>query len=236
LKQSLSLPNYRAEFARGAANHTALAFARSASDVLRALAVESPLSPGERNAIVRALVLEKRVRTHPLWPALLLLAFEPAMRRLRLRLSASGVDDLDEVIQASLLGAAATVRTDGNAVVLRLHRAMARAVFKHATGQDAAATEETLPPTQQASIPWHEDQEPFVHYAAREVVRISASIPGATTALFVRARFVDVSVGVEGEAPSSPEERQALRHRLHVRNSRALVRLRAALETEGIDE
>jgi hypothetical protein len=205
-------------------------------DVLRALAVESPLSPGERNAIVRALVLEKRAGTHPLWPALLLLAFAPAMRRLRLRLAGSGLHDVDELILASLLGAATTVRTDGHAVVLGLHRAMARAVFKHAKAQDTAATEETLPPTQQARIPWHEDQEPFVHCAAREVVRISASIPGATTALFVRARFVDVSVGVEGEEPTSPEERQALRNRLYARNSRALVRLRAALKTEGTDE
>jgi hypothetical protein len=229
LQQSISSPHYCAEFARGVGRHPALAFCRCAQDVLGALAAQSQLSHGERNDIVRALVLEKRAGPHPLWPALLLLAFEPAMWRLRRRLSKSGLDDLDALIMASLVGAAETVRTDGHAVVLRIHRAMVRAVLKHAMAKHPDATDEELPEAPQASIPWYEDQEPFVHCAAREVLRVSASIPGATAAVFARAGFVGVSVVAEGEPSLSAKERRAVRHRSYAKNRRALVRLRMAL-------
>jgi hypothetical protein len=162
-------------------------------------------------------------------PALLLLAFEPAMRRLRRRLSKCALDDVDALIMASLIGAAETVRTDGHAVIMRLHRAMVRAVLKHAVAKYPGTTDEELPETQQASIPWHEDQEPFVRCAAQEVLRISASIPGATAAVLARAGYVGAGVVVEGEPSRSAKEPRAVRNRLYAKSRRALVQLRTAL-------
>jgi hypothetical protein len=227
-----TLPRYRSELARAAAEQPALAPYPEAGAVLAALGRGSALSHAERDGIVRALVSEKQASAHPLWPAMLILAFEPALRRLCLRVdAATRGEDVEQELVGSLLEAAATVRVSATPLVMTLHRATARKFFRRLHARTPRGVEVALD-EQTPEVPWHCEQPAFVQCAAREVLRACERLPGATAAALARAGVGPGAERGEMQPEASPAEAKRARDRLRHRGDRVLARVRKAL---GVD-
>jgi hypothetical protein len=230
-----TLPRHRSEFARAKDDHPAFESFGGPGDVLTALGRASALSHGERNEIVRSLVLETQWSSHPLWAALLILAFEPALWGLRRRVGgAVAGEDVDQELVESLLEAASTMNVGLAPVVLTLQRSTARKFFQRLRarwpkGVDVPLDDET------PEVPWHREQPAFVQCAAREVLRVCERVPGATAAALNRAGIAPSAETPDSSRPAAPSAAEArrLRDRLRHRDARVLARVRKALGVEG---
>ena len=222
-----SLPRYAADFARVSARRPALASYPDAEAVLAALAITSELDADQRAEIVRAFVAEKQASKHPLWVAMLLLAFAPAMFGLR-----SGLvrrhpeDEVDQVLVASLLEAADAVQPEtAKCILLSIRQGMTRGALRKLRVDDPGALVPLCDDTV-GDVPWWADAQPFVACAAREVLEASKRVRGAPEALGQLSVF-----GRKKKVPRSEttaEERGGMRS-LQQRNNRAVSRLRKSL-------
>jgi hypothetical protein len=129
LKQSLSTPSNLRVFAETAPRHAALAGYASPRAVLDALGPASALTICERDAILVAILDEVRATKASLWQAVVVVAFEPMLVRIRTRLGQPKVtrfgrsesDDLDQRVLLAILEAASAKRVTSHAArVLRL--------------------------------------------------------------------------------------------------------------------
>jgi hypothetical protein len=228
-----TLPRYRSELNRAKAEHPALASYADAEAVLAALAQHSALSDIERDAIVRALVLEKQSSTDPLWGAMLILVFQPALLILRGRVHGRAAEDVDQAVVESLLEAAASVRGDVGPLVLTLHRATVRKFFQRLRARTPRG-EEVCFDDQTPEVPWHLDQPAFVECAAREVLFACERVPGATAAALARAGLT--STLEQSEIPPVPlgaGETRRMRDRVRHRHARAIARVRKTLRVDA---
>jgi hypothetical protein len=235
LLQSLrfTLPRYRSEFSRAKAERPALASYADAEAVLAALAQHSALSDTERDAIVRALVLEKQSSTHPLWGAILILTFQPALFLLRGRVHGRAAEDVDQALVESLLEATASVRGDVGPLVLTLHRATVRKFFQRLRARTPRGEEVCLDDNA-AEVPWYLDQPAFVECAAREVLFACERVPGAADAVLARAGLTStLEQGEIAPVPLDPGETRRMRDRVRHRHARAIARVRKTLRVDA---
>ena len=120
LKKSLS--RHADVFAEGRSRHRALAGFDSPAAVLTAVSSSSSLTVEERDVIYVAILAELRLTKHTLWQSLLLVAFEPMLARVRVRLGRPDSEDLDQRIFLAFLEAAQSLHVTSYAArVLRLH-------------------------------------------------------------------------------------------------------------------
>jgi len=127
--------------ARGLASaherNAVLAMFATPGAVLDALAASSPLAMTERNAIVVALLTEHQRASHPLWPALLMCAFEGMLAKLRRRVGGPRDLDLDQRVLGAFLEALASVRPSPY-VLLAIRRATEESLFRVLRAERAA--------------------------------------------------------------------------------------------------
>jgi hypothetical protein len=120
-------------FNAGTKRRPALKAHRNVASVLKALSDESENTYPAREALMRALIAEHRKSGEALWSSMLLVAFYPALRRLRSRLVSDTVPgyELDQLVVTSFLASLTelpfTDRTDR--VAMRLRQRTQRQVF-----------------------------------------------------------------------------------------------------------
>jgi len=96
---------YRRRFDEAKGYHSVLAHHEDVASVLAVLSDESQQRYWEREAITRALVVEHQRRPHPLWSAVLVVAYYPMLLRLRVRTvsDAMSPEELDQQVVACFL-------------------------------------------------------------------------------------------------------------------------------------
>jgi hypothetical protein len=225
-----TLSRHHAEFQRAASFRTVLAGHGDPQAVLAAMKRGSTLCDAERDAIVRALVLERAANAHPLWSTMLILVFAPALLRLRQRVGHGRVEDLEPMLVQSLLEAVDGVSARSAAVVLAVQRATARKLFQKLRARRPGAEQPFDPRTPE--VPWHREPTAFVVCAAREVLRACARVPGATEAAMACAGMAEQGdeAGDAREATrATAAERRLARKRVQQRHARVLSRVREEL-------
>jgi len=114
--------------------HPVLAGHESLLSVLEALGAPGRCPVAERDALVRALIAEQQREPRPLWATVLLVAFQPMLRRLRGRLVCSALagQDLDQLVVAAFLETVATFPLDrqGAPTLLCVRQLTARWIFR----------------------------------------------------------------------------------------------------------
>src|SRR5580700_8786798 len=118
LAKSTASGSYARIFAQAAPRYPALAAYDSPRAVLDVLQGDSSFTVEERDAILVALLAELRASKEKVWQALLVLAFEPMLVRIRARLGQpkvtrfgrSQADDLDQRVLLAFLEEAGTQR------------------------------------------------------------------------------------------------------------------------------
>ncbi len=222
-----TLARHPSELARGAARHAALRRYPDAEALLAALALDSALSLPEREALVRALVIETQASRHAVWSTLLLLAFQPALHGMRKRAHVERSDDIEATLMQCLLESVATVRVTTGALVLTLYRATARRFFRQVRTARRVGKEvpvnERLP-----DIPWHREPDAFVKCAAREILRACEDIPDATSAVLEQVGETPVDETNGGATRRERDRRRKKRQRVL-----AQVRWRLGVTPEG---
>ena len=229
-----TLPRYTPELVRAAARDARLAPFVDPASVLWALRPASRLSDEQRDGIVGALITEKQSSPHPLWSTMLILAFEPAIRRLRSRLKAGGSEEAEQTVIFALLEAAETVPVDGASVALNVQRAMARNAFRSLRALRNQGTRVPLDEMLDEDLPevsWRIDQSAFVRCAVREILRASAGGPGEAETLVAGAGVVTTPERFSPEqAALPPREKKRVHSRIRQRSRRAVARLRKTLD------
>lgn len=208
-----TLRHHPAELARAAVRHAALALYPDGDAVLSALRLDSALSPTEREALVRALVIETQSSRHALWSTLLVLAFEPALNGMRKRAHVDRGEDVDATLMQCLLESVAAVRVTTGSLVVTLYRATARRFFRQVRAGRRPGKEvrvdERVP-----EIPWHREPDAFVKCAAREVLRACESIPGAMSAVLEQVGETPVDETGGGSTRRERDRRRKKRQRV----------------------
>ena len=149
---------------------------RTTAALLAALSLDSSLPLGDRQELVRALVTLHRSTRHPVWSALLLLAFRPMLLSLRAR-DCGPKDDRDARILAAFLQAIACTPLAGQPVFIALHRATARAVCQAVRAQRVHAETVAFDTAADPSVLPHGEPGPFVACLAREMAtRLVAAV------------------------------------------------------------
>jgi hypothetical protein len=198
-----------------------------AKAVLGALGNTSPLTMVERDALVRSLAARRRSSPHPRWPTLLILAFEPALRRLRRRTRWSGAEDLDPMLVEAFLEAVDATSLRSAAFVLSVQRATARKLFQKLRARRTAFLESELG-DEATDVPWHREPSAFTRCATHEVLRACARVPGGTEAAFTQAGLIDPPT-----SGTTSRARRMARDRARQRVERTLSRVRKELADHG---
>jgi hypothetical protein len=160
---------YDSVFQRAKAGEFAFRSYPTAGALHEVLAMKSYLLPEERHLLARALVRSQRAAAHPLWQALLLRAFEPLLRRLRMR-DRGATEDRDQRVLHAFLHAVATLPVSCGPVFVAIGRATARELFGAVRREARGAEGETFDEHAAAIAPLpHQDAHPFVACLAREV-------------------------------------------------------------------
>lgn len=89
--------------------HPVLAAYPDPANVLEALASSSPLPVEQRSVLVFALARAQRTRPHPVWQGLLVLAFEPMLRRIYRALGLLCVSDREQRLLLAFLEAVVVI-------------------------------------------------------------------------------------------------------------------------------
>jgi hypothetical protein len=208
-----TLVRYPSELARGATRHPSLQPYPNGEAVLAALALDSALSPTEREALVRALVIEMQASRHAVWSTLLILAFQPALNGMCKRAHVERSEDIEATLMQFLLESVAAVRVSTGPLVLTLYRATARRYFRQVRAGRRPGKEvpvdERVP-----EIPWHREPDAFVKCAAREVLRACEDIPGATSAVLEQVGETPVDETRGGATRRERDRRRKKRQRV----------------------
>lgn len=148
----------------------------TAVDLMEALSPESSRSISERQEAVVWLLRRQRTAGHPLWQALLALAFAPMLRRLRRRVRSP--EDADGRVLLAFFETVANLRATGRFVFLAVRRATTRALFPRRSGEI-----ETVPldDEEMPARPLHVDPSPFTVCLAHEVADRLARATGEGT-------------------------------------------------------
>jgi len=215
-------------------------------------AARSPERYAERDEVARSLIREQQRRPHPLFGAMLTLAYLPMLRRLRRRIlgDAFAGDDLDQMVLHAFLETVAAIDLEAHPdrTSLRLRQATARRVFSQLRARQQEPT--CALPDQLDRVeprPW-----PEARPAGKDTRDLSVGDDDRDERLALLRRYIerersprsdDVELLsrtlVRGECLAAQVERR-FRHlpaterkkmyqRLKRRHSRALARLRSTL-------
>ena len=172
----LSLSRHQSHYAAARGRLASLATFTTAKELVAALHQSSPLREAARYDAIAALLREHRTNPHPLWSALLILAFAPMLRQLRSRLGYPRDEDRDQRVLLAFVEAMATVRPDVYAAVA-LTRATKKAVF---AGAKTEAAESAPTPFDDEQYSRHHPLADTLHecraeagLAARNVARLA---------------------------------------------------------------
>ena len=126
------LPRFEAHYANAHLRRPTLRAFPTTTALVAALEQHSPVPASTKCAAIADVLAEHRAHPHPLWPALLVLAFAPMLHRLRTRVGGRRIDaDRDQRVVMAFLEAVDTVRVEnaGAFAAAALKRATERAVF-----------------------------------------------------------------------------------------------------------
>ncbi|HEY1697942.1 MAG TPA: hypothetical protein VGG39_37540 [Polyangiaceae bacterium] len=122
------LPRHCAALVAARSRDPALAF--DTPGALRiALCDRDPATFPQRDVLVRSVLAEHRRQSHPLWPALLIVAFSPLLMGLRRRIATSAPTELDQALLVAFLESVERVPLRKN-IAARLRCATERAIFR----------------------------------------------------------------------------------------------------------
>jgi hypothetical protein len=232
-----SVGRYAKEYAEGRARQDALAPYAKASAALAALAPSSSLGIDERSRLVLALVAEQQHKPHALWQAMLTVAFEPMLRRLRRRLSQLADEDLDQEVLVEFFAAVHALPPAERVVfpLLATRRTTERGVFTavKTTRQVPVAErfdEETFP----GNPFFVETMDALLDAAAEEAARVHHTGGGGEelrdVVLATFSREASLKAYVERTyAVASEAQRSAAYERLRSARRRLRARLRSSL-------
>jgi hypothetical protein len=169
---------YESTFDRARPFEPAFAPHPTAAALLAAISFDSPLPLGERQELVRALVILHRSTHHFLWSALLLHTFRPMLLSLRAR-DRGEKEDRDARILLAFLQALARTPLAGQPVFIALRRATERVVFQAVRAERVHAETVSLDTAATPSVQLHGEPAPFVGRQAYEMAtRLLASTDG----------------------------------------------------------
>lgn len=235
LKKSVSkfAPVYEA--ARG--EHAALAPYATLAELLAALKLSSKITYAERDAITLALIAEQQTKAHPLWPSLLLAAFEPMLRRLRGRVRVAKDEEIEQRIVLAFLEATQRVALHHppSHAALHLRRETERAVFgairrdERTAEAEAKANMDAIPDPRTDETPGEVDT-----IALDELRQVLADESNGDELYDVLCATLGgdeklLSYVKRTRPELSPEDRKATYGRLQRQRHRVLVRIRARL-------
>lgn len=141
------LPRFESHYAKTHARSTTLRSFATTTSLVEALDQKSPVTQATRYAIVGEVVAEHRAHPHPVWPALLVLAFAPMLQRLRTRVGGRPADaDRDQRVIIAFLEAIKSVGVEnaGAFATVALRRTTERAVFGQKTEESNEPTFESF--------------------------------------------------------------------------------------------
>lgn len=226
-------------------NHDAIA------SVLGVLANDSSGRDAEKEMLTRALLTEQRAHPSAFWAAVILVAYYPMLSRLRHRIygHALAADDLDQLVVTSFLGVVADYPLDAglDRTAMRLRQRTARQVFRlvcaeqdellllrSAPPEDIEDSEEARwPETRPNGTPVPRNPIDTADAVSLLVEHAGDLLDGETfelvTATLICGRRI--TSYVDGALPDlDPGERRRAYQRIKRRHSRALARIRPALD------
>ena len=134
LRAEVRSPKHRALFEEARLRHAALGRHSAVAPLLAVLADNDCASYAEKEALTRAVIAEQQARPNSFWAALLLVAYYPMLSRLRHRIYGQAVaaEDLDQLVVASFLGVVANYPLDPplDRTPMRLRQRTERQVFR----------------------------------------------------------------------------------------------------------
>jgi hypothetical protein len=221
----LTASRHDPEYQRARTGVPALAPHVSTRHLCEALSSKSRRSLEQFQPVVLAILREHQRFKHPLWQALLLIAFRPMLMSLRGRMTGGEGSERNELLLIAFLEAIARVpvKDDRAAVFIAVRRATARAAFAAVRAEQVEEVEtcsfdEDSP---ECAPPVHGDAQPFVSCLAHEMVDVLAQRLGGEDAVRVLVGVETVSEQFErlgGRVSYRCVERRRDRALLHVRD------------------
>lgn len=251
LRAEVRSSKHSACFADARRRHEAFRDHGGIASVLGVLSDDSHVRYDEKEALTRALIAEQQSRPSSFWAAVLLVAYYPMLSRLRHRIYGDALadDDLDQLVMTSFLAVVADYPLDAglDRTPMRLRQRTERQVFRVVCAeQDELLLFRSGPPED------IEDEEhvrwPEVRPNGKPAPRNPIDTADAVTLLVEHAgRLLDgetfdlvtatlicgrrITSYVDGALPDlDPGERRRVYQRIKRRHSRALARIRPALE------
>jgi hypothetical protein len=232
LQSDLARPAFARVYADARARHGALHPYASPAEVLSALRSTSSLSLAERDVVVSALVAECQRTNHRLWQALLLVAFEPMLTRIRMQIAQTRSDDFDQRVLVAFYGALTVVRP-GRFLALALRRATQRLLFPSINVARREAKNESFDEETQSPELFSAD----VSTRAAEVIRIIEATGGTELReAMLATRGTDETLRAYVARTHPPKEQSAAYERLWRARNAVEQQLRAGFRSNPAPE
>jgi len=251
LRAEVRSPKHCAAFTEARERHDAFQDHGAVASVLGVLADGGPERYAEKEALSRALIAEQQAHPSAFWAAVLLVAYFPMLSRLRHRIygHALASDDLDQLVVTSFLGVVADYPLDAglDRTAMRLRQRTERQVFRVVCAEQEelllfrSGPPENLADSERARWPeFRHNGTPAprnpidtADAVALLVEHAGELLDGETfdllTATLICGRRI--SSYLDGALPDlDARERRRVYQRIKRRHSRALARMRPALE------
>jgi hypothetical protein len=175
-------------YAEARASHPALAPFESPSAVLAAVDRGSRLSLPERDAVLLALLDERRRSPNAIWQSLLLVAFAPMLLRFRRGLRHPGCPNLDQRVLVAFLE---TVASFPHRLYVQRNLRLATQARLIAEGRREHRAKDTVPFDDETYAPDVFGADAHLKAAAAEVIRIVEAAGGETLREALIARHAE---------------------------------------------
>lgn len=248
LRAEVRSPTHSRAFEAARSRHGALSHHESIASVLGVLSTEGNYE--EKEALTRAMLRELQERPGSFWSAALLVAYYPMLSRLRHGIRGDAIlgDDLDQLVVTSFLTVARDYPLDAalDRTAMRLRQRTRRQVFRVlCTEQDERELFRYAPPDveERDQVRWPEAKpsgEPpprnpidTADAVALLVEHAGDQLDGETFDLVTATLICGRRIGayLDGAIPDlEGRERTRVYQRIKRRHSRALARIRPALE------
>ncbi len=251
LRAEVRSPKHGAAFADARGRHEAFRDHGSVASVLGVLADDGRARYDEKEALTRALIAEQQSRPGSFWASVLLVAYYPMLSRLRHRIYGHALadDDLDQLVVTSFLAVAAEYPLDAglDRTPMRLRQRTERQVFRVVCAeQDELLLFRSGPPEDledEEQVRWPEVRQNGTPAprnpidtadAVTMLVEHAGQLLDGETFDLVTATLIcgrRITSYVDGALPDlDPGDRRRIYQRIKRRHSRALARIRPALE------
>ncbi|MCA9559278.1 MAG: hypothetical protein KC583_12030 [Myxococcales bacterium] len=251
LRAVVRSPKHGAAFADARGRHEAFHDHRGVASVLGVLADDGRARYDEKEALTRALIAEQQSRPGSFWASVLLVAYYPMLSRLRHRIYGHALadDDLDQLVVTSFLGVVADYPLDAglDRTAMRLRQRTERQVFRLVCAEQdellllRSAPPEDLEDSEQSRWPEARPNGTPVPRnpidtadAVSLLVEHAGDLLDGETFELVTATLIcgrRITTYLDGAQPDlDPHDRRRVYQRIKRRHSRALARIRPALD------